>query len=156
MEPVFIINTDVNEEDFKKAVIATYSWKFYFPYVLFFAFCLYSTIDVVMKYGLSVYSFLYSILGIAVVLHAIITPRKAGKRFVYERVCNTGDSTIHAQITFFDNKILFHEIIKGNDHHIPYHYITKIYTFEEMLILTTSGNQAIHIMMKDVPDEETS
>lgn len=165
MEPVFVIDTTVSEENYRKGLKAALSYSF--PWLILVLCSVYYLVDSVhdmywFVYWYFTYDYLDKkqtilcaafILAFIYILYLLLTAnRKRIDRSIQNLMINTGVTYLHHEISFMEQEMLFNNIVKNEEIHIPYSYIYKIKKTDDMLILQIKPESAVYMMLSDISD----
>lgn len=165
MEPVFIVDTTISEENYRKGLKAAISPGI--PWFIVLICNIYFLVDSVYDmYWFIYWYFVYDyvdkeqtvlsavfILSFAYLLYVLLTAnRKRIDKSIQNLMINTGVTYLHHEISFMEQEILFKNLVNNEEIHIPYSYIYRTKKTDDMLILKIKPESAVYMMLSDISD----
>jgi hypothetical protein len=156
MEPNFVINTVVSEQDYRRGLRYGVEYPMRFLWIVLFLYVLIRDFRVLIKYG---YYLSYSYLLILVltmalcvyfIVHNIMLPKKLVQKNIDQQILLTGSPSLDNEIKFYNSELTVKSRNEASEAHIPFAFIEKIVIFDTFIMLQSKQNAACYIAKSDI------
>jgi hypothetical protein len=158
MEPNFVINTVVSEQDYRRGLRYGVKYPMRFLWIVLFSYVLIHDLRVFIKYGrfLSYGYLLISALTMALcvyfIVHHIMLPKKLVQTNIDQQILRTGSPSLDNEVKFYNFELTVKSRNETSEAHIPFVYIEEIVFFDTFIMLQSKQNAACYMTKADIPN----
>jgi hypothetical protein len=158
MEPNFVINTVVSEQDYRRGLRYGVKYPLRFLWIVLFLYVLIRDFRVLINYGhyLSYSYLLVSVLTMALcvyfIVHNIMLPKKLVQKNIDRQILLTGSPSLDNEVKFYYNELTVKSRNEASEAHIPFVYIEEIVIFDTFIMLQSKQDAACYMAKSDIPN----
>jgi hypothetical protein len=158
MEPNFVINTVVSEQDYRRGLRYGVKYPLRFLWIVLFLYALIREFRILIKYGHNLsYSYLFvSVLTMALcvyfIVHNLMLPKKLVQKNIDRQILITGSPSLDNEVKFYNNELTVKSRNEPSEAHIPFVYIEKIVIFDTFIMLQSKQDAACYMTKADIPN----
>lgn len=159
MEPDFVINTVVSEQDYRRGLRNGVDKGRIIIWTSIAVFLIFKTLYELIYYGyyrisykLCITSILFIGFCVYIIMKYLDMPRKIVQQNIDMLVMQTGSAELNSVICFYYYELINTSVKTGQATHIPYLYINKIEEYDTFITLLSRQGTAVYISKADIPN----